>query len=199
MKGEHMQLKAVRAGKTQGYLTVVIQDGEDRRTLTVSERDYLEASSPRPGDDLDGDMLAALSHSDELYRARLYALRILSYADNNERTLVRKLISRGISYAIAVDIAHEMVGRGYIDERRQLERLVITEVNRNLIGPHRIKEKLRAKGYSASDIDEMIEQLLDSGEIDFDRSAELLIAKKLTRGATDDEIKKLLYKNGYNA
>lgn len=193
-----MQVKAVRAGKSQGYLTVVVTDGEERKTFTVSERDYLEAGSPRPGDYLDGDMLAALSHSDEVYRARLHALRILSYADNNERTLVRKLISRGISHSLATEVAHEMVGRGYIDEQRQLERLIITEANRNLIGPHRIKAKLTAKGYRGSDIDGIIEQLCDSGEIDFDRSRRLLIEKKLTRGATDDEIKKLLYKNGYS-
>lgn len=193
-----MQVKAVRAGKSQGYLTVVITDGEERKTFTVSERDYLEAGSPRPGDYLDGDMLAALSHSDENYRARLHALRILSYADNNERTLVRKLVSRGISHSLATEVAHEMVGRGYIDEERQLERLIITEANRNLIGPHRIKAKLTAKGYRGSDIDGIIEQLCDSGEIDFDRSRRLLIEKKLTRGATDEEIKKLLYKNGYS-
>ena len=193
-----MQVKAVRAGKSQGYLTVVVTDGEERKTFTVSERDYLESGSPRPGDYLDGDMLAALSHSDEVYRARLHALRILSYADNNERTLVRKLVSRGISHSLATEVAHEMVGRGYIDEERQLERLIITEANRNLIGPHRIKAKLTAKGYRGSDIDGIIEQLCDSGEIDFDRSRRLLIEKKLTRGATDDEIKKLLYKNGYS-
>ena len=193
-----MQVKAVRAGKSQGYLTVVITDGEERKTFTVSERDYLEAGSPRPGDYLDGDMLAALSYSDENYRARLHALRILSYADNNERTLVRKLVSRGISHSLATEVAHEMVGRGYIDEERQLERLIITEANRNLIGPHRIKAKLTAKGYRGSDIDGIIEQLCDSGEIDFDRSRKLLIEKKLTRGATDEEIKKLLYKNGYS-
>ena len=193
-----MQVKAVRAGKSQGYLTVVVTDGEERKSFTVSERDYLEAGSPRPGDYLDGDMLAALSHSDEVYRARLHALRILSYADNNERTLVRKLISRGISHSLATEVAHEMVGRGYIDEQRQLERLIITATNRNLIGPHRIKAKLTAKGYRGSDIDGIIEQLCDSGEIDFDRSRRLLIEKKLTRGATDDEIKKLLYKNGYS-
>ena len=193
-----MQVKAVRAGKSQGYLTVVVTDGEERKTFTVSERDYLEAGSPRPGDEPDGDMLAALSYSDENYRARLHALRILSYADNNERTLVRKLVSRGISHSLATEVAHEMVGRGYIDEERQLERLIITEANRNLIGPHRIKAKLSSKGYSGADIDEIMGRLVDSGEIDFERSRKLLVEKKLTRGATDDEIKKLLYKNGYS-
>ena len=193
-----MKVKAVRAGKSQGYLTVIIVDGDERCSYTVSERDYLEAGSPRPGDVPDGDTLAALSYSDEVYRARLSALRILSYADNNERTLVRKLVTRGISHSLATEVAHEMVGRGYIDEERQLERLILTEANRNLIGPHRIKAKLSSKGYSGSQIDEIIGRLVSSGEIDFERSRALLIEKKLTRGATDEEIKKLLYKNGYS-
>lgn len=193
-----MKVKAVRAGKSQGYLTVIIVDGDERYSYTVSECDYLEAGSPRPGDEPDGDTISALAYSDEVYRARLSALRILSYADNNERTLVRKLVTRGISHSLATEVAHEMVGRGYIDEERQLERLILAEANRNLIGPHRIKAKLSAKGYSGSQIDEVIGRLVSSGEIDFERSRALLIEKKLTRGATDEEIKKLLYKNGYS-
>ena len=193
-----MKVKSVRPGKSKGYLIVGITNGEERFSFNVSESDYADAGSPRPGDIADSDMLATLSHSDEVYRARLYALRILAYTDNNERTLVRKLISRGISSDIAYDTAHEMVGRGYIDERRQLERLVLSEANRNLSGPRKIRAKLASKGYSGSDIDEVMDALVDFGEIDFERSAELLVGKKLTRGATDEDVKKLLYKNGYN-
>ncbi len=193
-----MRVTYVRPGKSKGYLTVGLSDGEEKHSFTVSECDYTEAGSPRPGDMADGDLVGALRHSDEIYRAHLYALRILSYADNNERTLVRKLISRGISSSLAVEVAHEMVSRGYIDEQSQLERLVLTEANRNLAGPKKIRAKLSSKGFSGSDIDDVIDRLCDSGEIDFKRSGELLVEKKLTRGATDEEIKQLLYKNGYN-
>ena len=193
-----MQIKHIRASKSKGYLTVGIVDGDARFSFNVSERDYTEAGSPRPGDAVDYDMLDCLRRSDEIYRARLYALRMLAFADNNERTLVHKLVLRGISYEIATDTAHEMVGRGYINESAQLERLVLAEANRNLIGPRRIRAKLSSRGYSTSDIDETIERLCADGEIDFERSAKLLVEKKLTRGATDDEIKRLLYKSGYN-
>lgn len=193
-----MKVTYVRPGKSKGYLTVGLSDGAEKHSFTVSECDYIEAGSPRPGDIADGDMIDALRYSDEIYRAHLYALRILSYADNNERTLVRKLISRGISSALAVEVAHEMVSRGYINEQSQLERLVLTEANRNLAGPKKIRAKLSSKGFTGSDIDEVIDRLCGSGEIDFKRSGELLVEKKLTRGATDEEIKQLLYKNGYN-
>ena len=193
-----MKVVYVRPGRSRGYLTVGVSDGAEKRSFTVSELDYKESGSPRPGDYADADMLATLIHSDEVYRAHLYALRILSYADNNERTLVRKLTSRGISFAIATEVAHEMVSRGYINEQDQLERLVLSEANRNLKGPRMIKAKLSQKGFSGSDIEDVIDRLCESGEIDFEHSASLLIEKKLTRGATDEEIKQLLYKNGYN-
>lgn len=193
-----MKVTYIRPGKSKGYLTVGLSDGAEKHSFTVSECDYTEAGSPRPGDVADVDLVGALKHSDEVYRAHLYALRILSYADNNERTLVRKLISRGISAPLATDVAHEMVSRGYINEQSQLERLVLTEANRNLSGPRKIRAKLQSKGFSGGDIDEVIDRLTDSGEIDFKRSGELLIEKKLTRGATNEEIKQLLYKNGYN-
>ena len=193
-----MKVANVRPGKSKGYITVVISSDGDRQSFNISECDYAEAGSPRPSDTVDSDMLSVLRRSDEEYRARLYALRILSYADNNERTLVRKLVSRGISSSLAAEVAREMVSRGYIDEKRQLERLILAEANRNLTGPRKIRLKLAAKGYSPEDIDVTIERLSESGEIDFERSSELLIEKKLTRGATDEEIKKLLYKNGYS-
>ena len=193
-----MRVVYVRPGRSRGYLTVGLSDGEEKHSFTVSEYDYLEAGSPRPGDAADGDTVSALKHSDEVYRANLYALRILSYADNNERTLVRKLISRGISPTLATEVAHEMVRRGYINEQSQLERLVLSEANCNLSGPVKIKAKLLSKGFAGSDIDGVMDRLCDTGEIDFERSGRLLIEKKLTRGATDEEIKKLLYKNGYN-
>lgn len=111
---------------------------------------------------------------------------------------MRKLISRGIGSGVAAEVAREMVCRGYINEERQLDRLIITEASRNLSGPRKIRAKLLTKGFTGEDIDAAIDRLTDSGEIDFKRSAELLIEKKLTRGATSEEIKQLLYKNGYN-
>ncbi len=193
-----MKVVYVRPGRSRGYLTVGLSDGIEKNSFTVSECDYAEAGSPRPGDVANSDTVGALKHSDEVYRAHLYALRILSYADNNERTLVRKLISRGISATLATSVAHEMVSLGYINEQGQLEKLVLVEANRNLAGPRKIRSKLLAKGFSGSDVDDVIDRLSASGEIDFKHSSRLLIEKKLTRGATDEEIKKLLYKNGYN-
>ena len=193
-----MKVIFIREARSRGYIRIGISDGQEKYDLTVSESDYREVGSPLCKDEVDADMLSLLLDSDMRYRAGLYALRILSYADNNERTLYRKLISRGIRANIAQTVAREMVSRGYVNEKRQLSIIITEEVNRKLTGPHKLRPKLISKGYSAADIDSEISLLLNSGEIDFERSKRLLIEKKLPDDASDEEIKKLLYKNGYD-
>ena len=196
--GETVKLIYVRAARSRGYITIGISDGEDNKTAyTVSEADYASIGMPLVGAELDGGALEVIMESDGRYRATLYALRILSYGDNTAKKLYTKLISRGIAKDIASEVVEEMMSRGYIDERRQLSRLIEKEANVSLSGPMKIRAKLISAGFSSSDIEDVTDTLLREGVIDFSRSAELLIEKKLTRGATDEEKKKLLYKNGY--
>ena len=65
------------------------------------------------------------------------------------------------------------------------------------IKENKILAKLTAKGYEAYDIRKVMQSLMDSGEINFKNNAYRLIEKKLPSGATSDEKKTLLYKNGY--
>lgn len=194
-----MKVIFVRPSRSRGYITVGVSGREgEKKSLTVSEADYADIGAPMTGDELSFADYTCAASSDERYRARIAALRILSYADNNERTLLRKLTAHGISRTVAEQTAREMAGHGYIDEHRQLLRLVEREANTALSGPRKIRAKLASKGYRTEDIDAATDELVNEGTVDFDRSAELLKAKKLTRGATEEEIKQLLYKNGYN-
>lgn len=194
-----MKVIYIRPAKSSGYLSVgIMTDEEEKRAFVVSEEDYAEAGAPMTADELSPSAYTLIAASDERYRARMAALRILSYADNNERSLIRKLVGKGISYATAEDVAHEMVGRGYINEQKQLMRLVAYEANTALSGPRKIRAKLSLKGYKTADIECAMDELTSSGEVDFERSAAALREKKLTRGATEEEIKKLLYKYGYS-
>jgi SOS response regulatory protein OraA/RecX len=90
-----------------------------------------------------------------------------------------------------------MVAYGYIDERDQLKRLILAEANDKLQGPNKIFAKLTSKGYESSDIRDVMQSLVEAGEINFKSNAYSLIEKKLPSGATSDEKKTLLYKNGY--
>ena len=61
----------------------------------------------------------------------------------------------------------------------------------------RIVPALATKGYSTSDVREVLSRLVESGEVDFKKNARLLVSKKLPEDAGPEEIKKLLYKNGF--
>ena len=193
-----MKLLYMRASRSRGYLVLGIAIEEEKLAFTVSEADYAELGSPRVGDRISEDALGFIKRSDEGYRARLCALRILSYADNNEATLCRKLIMKKISPETARAVSREMTSLGYINEDEQIKRAVVKEANINLLGPKKIRAKLCYKGFDSDAVDLAIESLVLSGEIDFTLSSKRLAAKKLARGASEQEIKMLLYKNGYD-
>ncbi len=187
----------VKEIKDTHLLRLGIQEGEETSGYTVSARLYSEIGSPMRREAITDEQLIDIKHEDEYFRAKKKALSYLAFSDNNERTLRTKLIGKGFSREVSCDVAREMVTLGYIDERRQLERLVLTEANVRLAGKNKIVPKLMAKGYSSSDIGAVIRELVDSGEIDFRENARKLLEKKLPSDAGTEEKKKLLYKNGY--
>ena len=87
---------------------------------------------------------------------------------------------------------------GYINEKNQLERLILVEANSKLRGPLRIIPSLANKGYSSADVKSVLNRLVDEGEIDFKANAHRLAEKKLPDDFDEEDLKKLLYKNGFN-
>ena len=190
-------LQFVREAKDSHLLLLgIVEEGESAR-YTVNAAAFGEIGAPSVGDELDGEQMSVIRYTDELIRAKKKALAILSYADNNCRTLKMKLCRAGFSREIVDTVCSEMVERGYINERRQLERLVLDEANRKLRGPLRIIPALASKGYSSLEIREVISELVDSEEIDFGKNARVLLEKKLSDPTDEEEAKKILYKNGY--
>ena len=191
------RLLYIKEIKDTHLLRLGIQEGEETSGYTVSARLYSEIGSPIQREMLTDEQMVDIKREDEYIKAKKKALSYLAFADNNERTLRTKLIGKGYSREVSSEVAREMVSLGYIDERRQLERLVLTEANVRLSGKNKILPKLMAKGYSSADIAEVIRALVDSGEIDFRENARRLIEKKLSPEADAEEKKRLLYKNGY--
>ena len=130
------------------------------------------------------------------YRGKLYALRILSYGDNSVSALKRKLVLKSISSAVASDICREMISLGYINESRQLEKLIENEANVRLSGRRKIFQKLLSKGYGKKEIENALDELISQGIVDFEESKRKLIEKKFP-DATSEELRSLLYKSGY--
>jgi len=189
-----MNVIFVKAAKSKGYLKLRISDGEETRDLVVSERDYADAGSPLTSDNLTREALSALLLADMRTRARMKALRILEYGDNSERMLVIKLRRAGISKEIAEETARDMVMRGFVNDRRQLARLILSEVGR-LQGPLKFIPKLISKGYSRSDVLIVIDELSESGELDLDAVREQLLSEY--PDISYEERRALLYKNGF--
>lgn len=189
-------LKFVRVSKDSSLLSLGIIEGEESARYTINAAVYAEIGAPEAGVLLSEEQMSLIKHCDEIHRAMKKALSLLSFADNNERTLRQKLARAGFNRDISEEVCREMVRLGYINEQRQLERLILNEANLKLRGPLKIIPALCAKGYSSSDIKEVMRRLSESGELDFKKNAKLLIEKKLP-GADTEEKKKFLYKNGY--
>ena len=187
----------VKSGPAEGSLYVGITSDTEKEKLYISRTEYARCGSPERGEEIDEDTYYRMARFDEYHKAKKKALSILTYGDNNRKNLIRKLRVAGFAPDLAKMVTEEMVSLGYIREDDQLRRLITAEANGKLQGPNKIFQKLVAKGYSTTDVRSMMEILVDEGEINFKNSAMLLIEKKLPKGATSDEKKTLLYKNGY--
>ena len=195
-----MKLLSIRPARAKGYLRLVISGIEDfigDIDFTVSEAEYNNAGSPLVGDELTVKQYKLLADSNDRYHAKKSALSILSYGDNSKSRLVRKLREKGIGSHIADEVAREMVSLGYLNEARQIARLIQNEANISLRGPRLIISRLCAKGYQRAEVIRIMGELKDSGEVDFSEVKARLISRRLPEDATEEEIKKLLYKNGF--
>ena len=187
----------VKSGPADGSLYIGLVSDGAREKLYISNTEYARCGAPAIGEEISEEVYYRMARFDEYHKAKKKALSILSYADNNQKNLIRKLRIAGFSQDLAEMITREMVSLGYVDERSQLRRLILAEANERLQGPNKILAKLTAKGYSAYDVRQVMQSLVDEGEISFKANAYRLIEKKLPKDATADEKKTLLYKNGY--
>ncbi len=191
------RLLYIRATKEKNLLLLGISEEGETARYTVSEAVYLSVGSPLRGELISSSALADVRDYDEGYRARKYALSLLSLADNNERTLTAKLVRRGFPRERAEEVSREMVSLGYIDEERQIRRLILSEANGKLSGPSKIIPKLLSKGYSSSLVRTVMTALCDEGEIDFKENAKKLLLRLGVTDSPKEEKKKILYKHGY--
>ena len=178
-------------------IILTVEHEGEKKKYTITEGTYRDIGCPLSGEEIDPQALEAVEREDEERRALAKALSILSYSDNNKRRLFAKLISHGFSTSAAESAIKDCVIHGYINEDRQIEHLIVG-YHRELHGPARIFAKLRARGYDGKQIKAAMARLSEAGELDFERSKEALIEKKLSRDASDEDIKKLLYKHGYS-
>ncbi len=191
------KIEYMRFAQIRGYRVLGIRDDEKLKAYTVSERTYKSFGSPEVKSLIDDDAFDVFKKEDELYRARVKAGRILEFADNSHSMLVYKLQKAGFKRSIAEAVTDEMQARGYINEERALSRLIRIDVLTNCTSRRRLLLKYGSKGYSRSTVENVIDSLVLSGEIDFEEAKKALIRRKLGDNPDGEEVKKLLYNHGY--
>ena len=190
-----MKIKSVSFSEKGNYVTIYISD--IKSPLTVTSELYRRLGAPEVASEIDEELLFQLSEADEYYRATVRALRILSFSDNSRRRLYEKLKQKGVKSAVASRVVEDMVSLGYLDEKKQLETLVLRLANDSLFGKKKIISKLVSVGYPAAEVGNVLRALLERGEIDFNESFARLAEKKLSAEHTDEELYALKYKWGY--
>lgn len=190
-----IRIEYARAGAAKGRITLGISVEGEARAYSVLESVYFSIGAPPRGAELTPREHARLQRDDGEYRAMKKAVTLLAVSDKSAATLRQKLLLAGFDREIADTAVEACVSRGYLDEGRQLDRLVVKEANFSLRGRAYVKRKLLSKGYRGGDIDAAIDRMVADGEIDF-RANFLRLAEK--KGATDSEARRALkYKYGY--
>ena len=190
-------LQFVREAKDSNLLLLGVVEEEGAVSYTVNLSLFREIGMPSSGAELDASQMSAIKYTDKLIKAKKKALNILAYADNSRKNLGLKLYRAGFEREIIDEVCSEMVKLGYINERGQLERLILIEANTKLRGPMKIIPALVSKGYSQGEIREVLDDLVKEGEIDFRENSKKLLEKKLSAPYDEEEAKKILYKNGF--
>jgi SOS response regulatory protein OraA/RecX len=186
-------VKYIKPQKSGRVIIGVDKDGE-MSNYSISAGDYAAASFVTGGI-LSDEEFSLLVTLDEEYRAIKKALSLLSYSDKNKKAIYMRLVRLGFSREAAKKAVEYCLVNGFINEEKQLERLVCNEANVNLRGPRYIADKLAAKGYSRADVEAAIDTLVEAGEIDFVINFDTLCEKK--SATTPEERKALAYKYGF--
>ena len=186
----------VKSNPEKKRVQLGIEENDGQTTvLKIRESTYTSLGSPERGSYVTDEALTALRYDDELLRAYRKAVGMLADSDKSRYEMTQKLRHHGYSKEIIDIVLEKCEQYGYLDEDRQLERLIEREANRKLRGRYYIKRKLMAKGYRSSAIDRITDLLVEGGEIDFDANFKNLAEK---RGADDENaIMALKYRYGY--
>ena len=131
--------------------------------------------------------------------AVLRGLHLLQYGDQSARRLAFKLSAKGCDREVAAAAAAYLADKGYIREDDTARRRVEASLRKSW-GPRRIREDLRANGFSADAVDEALESIAD---VDFEAACYELVCRKYTPLPDDragrDKIIAALIRLGYDA
>ena len=142
--------------------------------MLVSEEQYARFDI-KEGDRIDDAHFLKIREEMIFDNARRHAFTILSYGENNRKSLIQKLRAKGFSPDVCENIADYMEHRGYIDEKKQIGLLCDTYL-RKKFGKLKIRNELIAKGYRREDVDAYISKEL--ADVNFAENCAYIIENK---------------------
>lgn len=173
----------------QGMTFFISSSGGTHFEMLVSEEQY-ERFDLEEGEIIDDECFLKIREEMLFDNARRHAFDILSFGENNKRTLVSKLHRKGFSYELCEKIAVYMENRGYIDEKKQIG-LLCDEYLRKKFGKIKIIGELVAKGYKREDVSEFVQNEL--GDVDFSQNcAYIIMHKYFPLPNTADGVRKMM-------
>jgi regulatory protein len=119
-----------------------------------------------------------------------YAFRLLGYRDRSENEMYERLIRKGFSEKIALDIVDYMKEKGFIDDRRFAEILRKDAVDRRYLGKRGTRHYLINKGIA----DDIVDDVLGEDD-DYLDAAKSFVEKKLRnmKNIDEDALKRKLW------
>ena len=173
------------------------REGYVRHTYRFPTSDYELLGRPGEGDLLMDEDIKIINTGADRAETMSRAFRILSYSDNNRASLKRKLLEHGHYKENIEYVVERMVSLGYINERKQLDSLTVSYANKKRWGRRNITSHLLAKGYSAQDINDAIDDAIERGDIDFEKTKRRLIKETIGSNADEHDIRAILHKYGH--
>ncbi len=144
------------------------------RLLVEQYADLQESGlAVRPGE-ITPAQAEELMRAGELCAAIRRGMSLLQYGDRSARRLASGLMAKGASREAAEAAAAYLVGKGYIREDDTARRFAEQDLRKGW-GPRRIREDLRARGFTPEAVDEAMETL---EEVDFCSVCATVIRKK---------------------
>ncbi len=155
-------------------LSVPAEEGgaPEKLRLYLLVEQYAELGvRPGPIDPADARELLAAGRFCAAVKRGMY---LLQYGDQSARRLAYKLTARGVERPVAEEAAAYLVRKGYIHEDDTARRRAEQGIGK-LWGPRRIREDLRANGFSPAAVEEAMDALR---EVDFASNCAELIRRR---------------------
>ena len=162
----------IRPSDEGATVTVTLSEGDERVSVRLLVEQYADLRL-REGSISDGEAETILE-AGRLCDAVRQGMRCLQYGDLSARRLTYKLTAKGVSREIAARAADYVAETGDIREDNAAVSRAAQSA-RKLWGPRRIREDLRANGFSPEAVEEAMESL---AEVDFEENCAAVIRKK---------------------